>query len=1051
MQRYTIINSSYRKSTFLLSYESFKQISAIKNNTNYGVIKIRLIWDNYNDIEHINLLKSVTLFLKSQFGKKDFVTCIDKERFLIFMDSVYSTKSIKSKIDFIAGNAQYFFKRSGFVKPFSMRTVYSILDVSGDNIDTFLKNISDAKTNMYPSESIDVLKINKNEYLSFNKLQLLSETSREEIFSQFLEDYFPRGDFFDSVLSILSNSSNLNDVIKYLFSTFEHKIGIDSIYLFTLSDNEKYLINNSIVKDDEIGKQINSISISYITKLMFNHDNNYIMTLNDFSVLPHYIKRRLHLKGIKNLCNRIIFDNRKIVGIMGFLSSDKNKTWSDYDINHLISLSKIVSLFIHFKDFVYISKNTDTISDYILSSMNAVVYAIDDEFNLTYANEQFREIANYKGVRTKCYEILMENEYPCASCPIKNEFGFKNQCCSDVYFKNMPLNETCKREMYYKKLDLYYKVYITKNEHHPKYKYVLTAFNIDKCKKFSSAFEDNRKQTLFNSFDFKLLDFYNSIASVCEDYLIFYNLKTKNTYIPDKLLYELGYSEKSKNLFSESTLYRSIHEKDLSAFKQFIRKMSSGEIEFFDTVIRILNKFGKVIFAKLRASLTYDQNLKPNVVSIMIKLLNKKPVVDYSTNLPNRFHLKNLTEEHLRNKHTPMAILLIEFDNLTNISKIFGRNIADYVVIDLAETFQHIMKDNMMLFLFEWNIFAIKIETADIRECMELVDIIKNILSTYKVLPEKNYYLNISAGCSFFPKDSNSYNTLISNAEYALEQSRLDDKHRLISFSKHILQLKYRKNKLTQIIGDSMSNNFSGFYLVYQSHIDTKTDKLLGAESLARFTCDEFGSVSPEEFIPILEEMGFIQDFGKWVLTESVKVCIHAQKQLKNFHINVNVSYLQLLDDSFIDFLKDILNKYALTPNTLFLELTETSIVKNKNDLIQKFKNIQELGIKVAMDDFGVGSSSLGLLKEIPIDMLKIDKIFVKGINSNKFDATFIQFIGSLCSKANITTCLEGVELESELNSIKIFSDIDMIQGYFYGKPSTYETFANEFLNNKYL
>ena len=137
--------------------------------------------------------------------------------------------------------------------------------------------------------------------------------------------------------------------------------------------------------------------------------------------------------------------------------------------------------------------------------------------------------------------------------------------------------------------------------------------------------------------------------------------------------------------------------------------MSSGVIEFFDIVIRILNKFGKVIFSKLKASLTYDHNLKPSVVSIMVKLLNKKPVVDYSTNLPNRFHLKNLIEEHLRNKHTPMAILLIEFNNMTNISKIFGRNVADYVLIDLAEAFCHIMKDNMMLFLFEWNIFAVKI------------------------------------------------------------------------------------------------------------------------------------------------------------------------------------------------------------------------------------------------------------------------------------------------------------------------------------------------------
>ena len=86
-----------------------------------------------------------------------------------------------------------------------------------------------------------------------------------------------------------------------------------------------YLINNSIVKDNEIGKQINSISISYITKLMFSHDNNYIMTLNDFNVFPHYIKRRLYLKGVKNLCNRIILDNKKIVGIIGFLSNNKNK------------------------------------------------------------------------------------------------------------------------------------------------------------------------------------------------------------------------------------------------------------------------------------------------------------------------------------------------------------------------------------------------------------------------------------------------------------------------------------------------------------------------------------------------------------------------------------------------------------------------------------------------------------------------------------------------------------------------------------------------------
>lgn len=175
---------------------------------------------------------------------------------------------------------------------------------------------------------------------------------------------------------------------------------------------------------------------------------------------------------------------------------------------------------------------------------------------------------------------------------------------------------------------------------------------------------------------------------------------------------------------------------------------------------------------------------------------------------------------------------------------------------------------------------------------------------------------------------------------------------------------------------------------------------------------------------------------GKWVLKESLETYKKEwSSYVPDLLISVNVSFVQFIDKNFVEDVKKILQESGVNPKHLILELTESCMISNINCIKNIYTALKKLGIKIALDDFGTGYSSLGILKELPIDIVKTDRIFVKNILCNNFDLVFIKFITELCHEINLKICIEGVEQKEEYELVNNFG-VDYIQGYYFGRPT---------------
>jgi EAL domain-containing protein (putative c-di-GMP-specific phosphodiesterase class I) len=255
-----------------------------------------------------------------------------------------------------------------------------------------------------------------------------------------------------------------------------------------------------------------------------------------------------------------------------------------------------------------------------------------------------------------------------------------------------------------------------------------------------------------------------------------------------------------------------------------------------------------------------------------------------------------------------------------------------------------------------------------------------------------------------------------------------------------------REFEISELLRQAVEDNFRDFEVFCQPQVDATTGKLQGGEALLRWKCEKYGVVAPTEFIPILEDTNLILPVGRWVFETAVEQTKVWTKFLPDFKMSVNVSYIQLFDAGFVDFIKHTIEESGIPFENMVIELTESRFITDKDMLRNTFREIRCLGIEVAMDDFGTGYSSLEILKEFPADIVKIDRAFVKNIKNSTFDMTFIKFIVELCHNAGIKVCLEGVEEIEEMRAVSGMN-LDFIQGYLFGKPQNHNSFGREHFN----
>lgn len=294
--------------------------------------------------------------------------------------------------------------------------------------------------------------------------------------------------------------------------------------------------------------------------------------------------------------------------------------------------------------------------------------------------------------------------------------------------------------------------------------------------------------------------------------------------------------------------------------------------------------------------------------------------------------------------------------------------------------------------------------------------------------------LRINIGIALYPFDE----TIDCDIERASEMALLEAKHEGVNgfryFESHMQDFACERLKIDKGLKEALDND--EFELMYQPKVNVMTGEIEGVEALIRWHSPKWGFMSPDRFIPIAEETGLIDDIGQWVINRALRDARDwlAKGIFENKVMSVNVSAMQLIKPDFIEKLGKALNEHQFPHQQLELELTESSLMENRDSGINQLIELKALGLPIAIDDFGTGYSSLNYLRHLPIDTLKIDRSFVSEIGKKTGSEEIIKVIISLCRIFNLKTIAEGVETQEELNFLSALQ-CDTIQGYYFSKP----------------
>lgn len=316
---------------------------------------------------------------------------------------------------------------------------------------------------------------------------------------------------------------------------------------------------------------------------------------------------------------------------------------------------------------------------------------------------------------------------------------------------------------------------------------------------------------------------------------------------------------------------------------------------------------------------------------------------------------------------------------------------------------------------------------------------IKNMFDRFWEVGDNWYYLNASFGIAIFPDDGEKSDILIRNVYTALHYAKIRNKGNYEIFHKSMNDEMKESKEIEAKIKTALEEG--QFLVYYQPQIDINNNCIIGAEALIRWSDGEGGFISPGKFIPIAEESGLINPIGNFVLNsacEMNKKWINAG--FKPICISVNLSPRQFRDEDLLDNIKEILHKTGLNSQWLALEITEGAAIKDIDYTIELLESLRKLGIKIYLDDFGTGYSSLSYLKRLPIDVLKMDRDFICGINIDSKEKAIAKTIINLGHSLGLKVKAEGVETDEQLRFLKD-NGCDYVQGFLFSKPLPAEEF----------
>lgn len=403
---------------------------------------------------------------------------------------------------------------------------------------------------------------------------------------------------------------------------------------------------------------------------------------------------------------------------------------------------------------------------------------------------------------------------------------------------------------------------------------------------------------------------------------------------------------------------------------------------------------------------------------------------DALTGLPNRTLFRDRTQQAIYDANrygATSAILCLDLDNFKNVNDTLGHPAGDELLGVVASRLKEIMRESDTVARLGGDEFAIVMHDVDELHSAEVTAqrIIELVSEPFEIRGN-HVVIGTSIGISICNAQSADPDDLIRNADLALYRSKYDGKNTYRFFEKAMDELAQARRLLENDLRQALSE--SHLELHFQPQINVDSRSICGFEALVRWHHPQRGTVSPSEFISLAEETGLIRQLGDWVL---LNACQCAAKWSKPAKVAVNLSPAQFRRPGLIDYVAEVLKTTGLDPTRLELEITETLLLHNTQEMLEMLFRLKGLGVRVAMDDFGTGFSSLGNLRSFPFDKIKIDRSFVSDIGRNPEAAAIVKAVVSLGKSLGIETTAEGVETIEQLAYLKVEGCTE-IQGYYY-------------------